>query len=246
MELTKLKLEYELCEKHNNAMPAIIVAAGCSSRMNGVNKQTALLCGIPVLARTLLAFENSGAVSNIILVTRSNDMLDAQILAERYGISKLTDIICGGDTREESVARGIAVLKKNDEFVLIHDGARPLVTAEIISGVANALKSCSAVTCAVPLKDTVKRVDKNGIVTETPDRSSLFAVQTPQGVRVEEFKTAIEKASRDLTNFTDDMSVMEAAGYTVHITNGSYKNIKITTPEDIMLAEYLLNGENKE
>lgn len=246
LELTAPKLEYTVNKADEGAIPVIIVAAGSSSRMGGINKLTVPVSGVPVLARTLAAFENCPMISGIILAVRSQDILNSQLMAEQYGISKLTDVICGGNTRAETVARGIARLGKNDEYVLIHDGARPIVTDEIITETAAALKSFSAVACAVPVKDTVKCVDKNGVVIKTLDRSGLFAVQTPQGVNVRDYKAAAEKAGEGLKEFTDDASVMEAAGYTVHITRGSYANIKITTREDIALAEYLLNGENKE
>lgn len=245
MELTELKLEYAVCDNKNSGIPVIIAAAGASSRMEGINKQKALLGGIPVLARTLMTFERSQAISSIILIVRPEDIFDIQLMAEKYGIDKLTDIVCGGATRQESVLKGFERLDKNAEAVLIHDGARPLTDNAVISAVAGALKDYSAVTCAVPVKDTVKVVDKDGKVISTPDRSSLAAVQTPQGVRVADYRTAVERIG-DVSKFTDDMSVMEAAGFVVQTVPGSYRNIKITTPEDLRLAEYLLNGEAEE
>lgn len=245
MELTELKLEYAVCDKEKSGIPVIIAAAGASSRMEGINKQTALLCGVPVLARTLMAFERSDAISSIILIVRPEDVFSMQMMAEKYGIDKLTDIVCGGATRQESVLNGLSRLDKNAEAVLIHDGARPLVDDSIIRGVAKALEKYSAVTCAVPVKDTIKVVDKDGKVLSTPDRSTLAAVQTPQGVRVADYRTAIEKIG-DVSRFTDDMSVMETAGFRVHTEKGSYRNIKITTPEDLRLAEYLLSREADE
>lgn len=242
MELTELKLEYAVCDTEKSGIPVIIAAAGASSRMEGINKQTALLGGVPVLARTLMTFERSDAVSSIILIVRPDDVFTMQLMAEKYGIDKLTDIVCGGATRQESVLKGFERLDKNAQAVLIHDGARPLVENSVIRAVAGALKEYSAVTCAVPVKDTVKVVDKDGKVLSTPDRSFLAAVQTPQGVRVADYLAAVEKIG-DVSKFTDDMSVMEAAGFPVHTVKGSYRNIKITTPEDLRLAEYLISGE---
>ena len=242
MALTELKLEYAVCDAEKSGIPVIIAAAGSSSRMEGVNKQTALLCGVPVLARTLMTFNRSDAISSIILIVRPEDVFSMQMMAEKYGIDKLTDIVCGGATRQESVLNGFNRLDKNAEAVLIHDGARPFVDNSVIRGVADALKEYSAVTCAVPVKDTIKVVDNDGEVLSTPDRSSLAAVQTPQGVRVADYRAAIEKIG-DVSKFTDDMSIMEAAGFRVHTVKGSYRNIKITTPEDLGFAEYLLNGE---
>lgn len=242
MELTELRLEYAVCDTEKSGIPVIIAAAGASCRMEGINKQTALLSGVPVLARTLMTFERSEVISSIILIVRSEDVFTMQLMAEKYGIDKLTDIVCGGATRQESVLNGLSRLDKNAEAVLIHDGARPLTDNTVIRAVAGALKDYSAVTCAVPVKDTVKVVDKDGKVLSTPDRSTLAAVQTPQGVRVADYREALEKIG-DVSKFTDDMSVMEAAGFEVHTVAGSYRNIKITTPEDLRLAEYLLSGE---
>lgn len=238
MNKTELKLDYSLCEEQKNGLPVIIVAAGSSTRM-GQNKQLLELNGIPVIARTLLQFENCPKIKNIILVVRTEDIFTLQLLAEKYGISKVSDIVCGGESRQESVLKGFARLDKSDKSVLIHDGARPLVTDSIICSVADALDRHIAVTCAVKVKDTVKQVDENGRVIKTLDRSSLVAVQTPQGVRVEEYLEAVQKA-KDISSFTDDTSLMEAAGFEVYAVEGSYKNIKITTPEDIPAAESYL------
>ena len=238
MNSTELKLSYDICAPQNG-LPVIIVAAGSSSRMGGQNKQFLELGGIPVIARTLLAFENSDVIKNIILVVRAEDVFSLQMLAEKYGISKLSDIVCGAGSRQESVLKGFARLSKEETAVLIHDGARPLVTKEIISSVAAALENHSAVTCAVKVKDTIKEIDKDGKVTKTLDRENLVAVQTPQGVNAEDYLAAIEKLG-DIKTFTDDTASMEAAGYDVFTVEGSYKNIKITTPEDIPAAESFL------
>ncbi len=237
----KPKLEYSVtpdCDR----LPVIIVAAGNSTRMNGVNKQFIELMGIPVIVRSLLAFQNSDAVSYIILVTRDEDISALQLLCEKYGITKLSDIVAGGENRQISVKNGLSRLDNTDEAVLIHDGARPLVDDSIICSVAEALSIHEAVTCAVKVKDTIKQISADGKVDKTLDRSSLVAVQTPQGVRVKPYLEALEKAE-DISNFTDDTSIMEAAGYTAYTVDGSYKNIKITTPEDIALAEIYLKGQ---
>lgn len=240
---TEKKLDYELCEAAGRSLPVIIAAAGSSSRMGGINKQFSLLHGIPVLAHTLLAFERSQAISKIIVTTRSEDIPAVQLLCEKYRISKLSDITEGGGSRQESVAIALERLGSCEESVLIHDGARPLVDDKIILEVVSALERHCAVCCAVSLKDTVKKIDNNGIVTETIARESLVAVQTPQGVRVEEYRQAIKSAD-DLGRFTDDAAIMEAAGHKVYITPGSYENIKITTPEDILIAQMYLSRED--
>jgi len=242
MNETLTKLQYDICENEKGGLPVIIVAAGAFTRMQGIHKQFIELNGIPVIAKTLLAFENCPAVKNIILVVRAEDLFEFQLLADKYMISKLSDIVCGGATRQESVLNGFARVSNEDTSVLIHDGARPLVTSEIICSVAKALENCNAVTCAVKVKDTVKEVDERGKVIKTLLRDSLVAVQTPQGVRVKEYRNAVEKAG-DVSTFTDDTSLMEAAGYEVFTVEGSYKNIKITTPEDIKSACAFLEEE---
>ena len=236
---TETVLKYEVSEIPENGIPAIIVAAGSFTRMEGVNKQLAEISGIPVIIRTLMAFENSNLVSSIILVVRADDVFSVQLLTEKYGITKLTDIVCGGNCRQESVVKGLSRVSVTAEKVLIHDGARPLVDGETIERVAKGLDSFSAVTCAVPIVDTVKRVDTNGQVLETLNRDGLVSVQTPQGVRVTDYKSALEKAE-DLSAFTDDMSIMEKAGFKVLTVMGSRDNIKISTKRDIPFAESLL------
>lgn len=201
----------------------------------GENKQLILLGTIPVIAHTLLKFENSPDISRIILVTRDEDIFALQMLCEKYNISKLSDIVCGGATRQESVLKGMSRIAENEAAVLIHDGARPLVDNRIIADVTNALNEYPAVTCAVKVKDTIKQIDEKGEIITTLNRESLVAVQTPQGVRVKEYLEAIEKCG-DVSGFTDDTSIMEAAGFKCVTVEGSYKNIKITTKEDISAA----------
>lgn len=241
MTETKPKLEFTVAENRGR-IPVIVVAAGSSTRMQGVNKQLTLLSGVPVIIRSLLAFEQHPDISNIILVVRAEDIFELQMLATKYNISKLSDIVCGGNTRQESVAKGLARVDKACEKVLIHDGARPLVTKSIIDGVIKGLEDYKAVTCGVKVKDTVKITDENGVVINTVPRENLVAVHTPQGVWVEAYKNAIEKLG-DISAFTDDTSIMEAAGHKVLISESSYKNLKITTPEDILVAEAYLKGD---
>jgi len=241
MTETNLKLEFTV-NKEEGKLPVIVVAAGSSTRMQGINKQLTCVFGVPLIIRTLTVFENSRNISNIILVVRTEDVFEMQMMAEKYGITKVSDIVCGGKNRQESVAKGLSRVAKNQPGVLIHDGARPLVDELIINGVVKGLETYPAVTCGVSLKDTVKRINEDGTVAETLKRDALISVQTPQGVWVKEYLEAIEKIG-DVSSFTDDTSIMEAAGYTVMTVPGSYKNIKITTPEDISVAEGFLREE---
>lgn len=242
MEKTELKLNYTVNEQCGN-IPVIVVAAGSSNRMKGTNKQLAEIGSVPVVIKSLQAFENCSQISNIILVVRTEDLFQIQMLCEKYMITKLSDIVCGGNTRQESVLKGFSRLSEGAQKVLIHDGARPFVDSKIICSVADALEKYSAVTCGVKVKDTIKQVDKNGKVLKTVPREDLVSVQTPQGVKVSDYLSACE--SVDVSKFTDDTSIMEAAGYSVYITEGSYKNIKITTKEDLILAEAFLSEEEE-
>ena len=245
MNKTEIKLQYNVCEKSNSAVPAIIVAAGSSSRMKGINKQFMPILSIPVLVRTLMAFESSADISKIIVVTAADSILDVQLLCEKYMLSKVCDIVAGGADRHESVMNGIARLDKSDKKVLIHDGARPFVDASAINEVATALESFDAALCVCKINDTVKLIGEDGLVQKTVDRSMLYAAQTPQGVDVSKYKNACEKLE-NIGSFTDDASIMEEAGYSVKAIISSGKNIKITTPDDIAIAEALVKGECEE
>lgn len=238
---TKLELKYTVCSP-TEKVPVIVVAAGSSLRMKGVNKQLAEIGGIPVIVRTLLAFENCDAVSNIILVVKTEDLFKIQLICEKYNLSKLTDIVCGGDSRQESVLKGFARVPKDATKVLIHDGARPLVDDRIIKSVIEGLKKFSACSPAIKVKDTIKEINPDGSILKTVPRENLVAVQTPQGVKVKEYLEAIKDT--DVSGFTDDVSIMEAKGYSSGIVEGSYKNIKITTVEDLILAENFLENYN--
>ncbi len=237
MTATKYKLEFTSVEANKGDYPVIVVAAGSSLRMQGNAKQFVNLCGKPAIIHTLSAFESSPQISRIILVTKQEYINEMQLLAQKYMITKLSDIVEGGNNRQESVKCGLSRLA-DEKYVLIHDGARPLVSEEVILRVCVALNDADGVVCAVPVKDTVKRVEANGFVEQTINRQSLYCVQTPQGVNVEKYKEALSVA--DSTLFTDDASILESANMSVKVVMGDYSNIKLTTPEDISLAEYYL------
>ncbi len=244
MNTTKTKLQYNICQKNEGAIPVIIVAAGSSSRMQGINKQFMPILGVPVIARTLMAFEKCADISKIIIVTAQDSVLDMQTVCEKYMITKLTDIVVGGANRHQSVINGINALDKKDLQVLIHDGARPFVDAATISEVAHALNAYDAALCVSKINDTVKKVNADGKVMATVDRSMLYSAQTPQGINVKEYLLACESVS-DADSFTDDVSIMEATGYNVKAIISSGKNIKITTPDDIIIAEAIVKGESE-
>ncbi|MBQ8203494.1 MAG: 2-C-methyl-D-erythritol 4-phosphate cytidylyltransferase [Clostridia bacterium] len=233
----KLEFEEAVTDKENG-MPVIIVAAGSSSRMKGINKQLISVAGIPVIARTMLAFENCPLISKIILVTREELMADMQSIAQKYMINKLDCIVEGGEDRHASVIKGIKALSTQDEKALIHDGARPFINNRIITDCIKALGDADGCLCGIKINDTVKRVGEKGNVLETVDRSSLYGAQTPQGVDVKCYMDASEKLKGE--TFTDDASVLEMAGYTVKMVEGSNQNIKITCAEDLILAESII------
>ena len=215
---------------------AVIVAAGNSTRM-GSNKQLLKLGDRPVIAHTLTAFEHCDRVDEIVLVTRAEDVALMREIASRYGVTKLSAVVAGGAERQDSVANGVAACNSRAAYFAIHDGARPLITPEMIVAVIEAAMKDGAAAAAVRVKDTVKVADERGFIVDTPDRAMLWNVQTPQIFAKALYLDALEKARQSGLSVTDDCRLAEAAGYPVKLVEGSYTNIKITTPEDIRSAE---------
>ena len=213
--------------------------------MNGVDKMFAEIGGKPIAAITVEAFEKSCEIDNIIIVTKEESVLKMQQLCETYGFKKVSDIVEGGSCRQRSVANGIDKICDENGIVLVHDGARPFVTEECIKRVKEAALKFGACTWAVKLKDTLKQIKCDGLVVSTPDRDSLVSVQTPQGFNVGLYKKAVEMQQFELEKFTDDCSVVEALGVSVYTVNGDYNNIKITTAEDLLFAEFLTKRQIK-
>ena len=240
MKCLDYALEYKTAKNGNLAFPVIIVAAGTASRMKGIDKMSTELLAKPVIAHTVSAFDRCDRISEIVIVTRKEKMSDYSVLGEKYGFNKKVTVVEGGSCREESVFNGINALGKAYDKVLVHDGARPLVSQSVILRVCDALESNDSVSCAVKMKDTVKVVNEDGQVVKTLQRDFLVSIQTPQGVSVDRFCESAE--NNDLSRFTDDTSVVEAVGSITVVVEGDYKNIKITTPEDILLAEAYLSN----
>ena len=226
---------------------AIIVAGGSSSRMQGIDKQFYPILSKPVLLRTLEVFNACDFIDRIVVVGKEENLLKLQNLVAEKQLDKVSDIVSGGENRAESVRRGIDASGEDAGLLLIHDGARPLITAEIIESVKNAAELYGAAAPGVPLKDTIKKIDASGKIIETPERDSLVSIQTPQGFRAEIYKKALLKAGELTDKITDDCMLVEAVGESVYIVEGSYENIKITNPIDIILAETILKerGEGK-
>ena len=224
-------------ESKKDKISVIVVCGGSSQRMKGIDKMLAEINGIPVCVRSILAFQNCNSVTDIVVVTKEENVLKLQQLCGQFKLTKVTDIVVGGSCRQQSVYNGLIQLSDDTDVVLIHDGARPFVTAECIERVINGAKENSAVTCAVSPKDTIKVKMEDGLVVSTPDRNTLSAVQTPQGFKYSLYLSAVEQSIDKLNGFTDDCSIVESAGYPVYIVEGDYKNIKITTAEDLEIAE---------
>ena len=224
------------------AVCAVIVAAGSSRRMGGENKLLLPLDDAPVLAHTLSAFEKCAAIRDIVLVCRVQDILPYSDLARSFGISKLRTVTRGGDSRTASVLAGITAAPEDTGLVAVHDGARPLVSEAVITEAVYAAAEYGAAAPVVPVKDSIKRIQNGNIAADVP-RDTLAAVQTPQVFDRALLTRALQTAARENRSFTDDCAAVEAMGQAVRATHGSYENIKITTPEDILVAEAFLHRE---
>lgn len=221
---------------------AVVVAAGSSSRM-GVPKQLIPLRGIPVIGRSLMALEAAELVDEIIVVAREEDMLQIYDICKSCELEKVSKILKGGATRQQSVARGVRAAKDSTEYFAIHDGARPLLRPAAADAVIEEAFRSGAAATAVRVKDTVKQTDENGFITATPDRRFLWNVQTPQVFERRLYLEALRHAEAAGMEYTDDCQLVEQIGHTVRLCEGDYSNIKLTTPEDVAFAEaYLRRG----
>lgn len=222
---------------------AVIVAAGNSTRMGGSgSKQFLTLDGIPAVVHTLRAFEQARTIHGVVIAARQQDIPQFQELAETFALKKVSAVVAGGNTRQESVSCGISALPEQSAWIAVHDGARALITPQEIDAVVQDAVSYGASTLAVPVKDTIKLADEEGFVAQTPERSKLWAVQTPQVFERELYKKALFFAQQEHTDYTDDCQLLEHAGTPVHLCKGSYTNMKLTTPEDVLVAEAILRN----
>ncbi|MBE7010194.1 MAG: 2-C-methyl-D-erythritol 4-phosphate cytidylyltransferase [Ruminococcaceae bacterium] len=220
----------------------IVAAGGSGTRMQAdINKIFLDINDIPILAHTLTVLNNHPEIDELILVAAERDIPGCRDIQEEFHIDKLRVIKRGGKTRQESVQNGLAEVSDTASIVLIHDAARPLVTANVIQKVIDGVKKHGAAAAGVACKNTLKVVDDDGLITATPDRSHLYEIQTPQGFRRELIVDAHEQAIKAGIIGTDDCFLVEQMHHPVAVTQGDYQNIKITTPEDILLAEQILN-----
>ena len=219
---------------------AVIVAAGTASRMGGIDKVMAELEGEPMIIRTVRAFQQAPSICEIVIVTRPD--LIAPITDLCKGFDKVTAVVSGGASRQESVNLGLASLSDKCKMCAIQDGARPLISQAVIDRTVRAAHTYAAAAPAIPVKDTIKVV-KGGIVDHTPDRSTLMAIQTPQVFDMDLLKGALHKAELENWAVTDDCSAVELMGMSVKIVEGDERNIKVTTPLDLVIAKLLLEEE---
>lgn len=225
---------------------AIIVAAGSSTRMGStVSKQFLEVAGIPVLARTLLAFENTKQIDEIIVVARQSELALVSELATKWRISKLAAVVTGGDTRAASVKNGFLHVHHTAKFVAIHDGARCLVTPEMIEKVCRAAYRHKAATAACTVFDTVKTATRRGFIAKTVDRSSVYLATTPQIFSTNLYRAALETV-KNAELLTDDNQLMERLPYPVKLVDCGKDNLKITEPRDMRLAEFILKEREGE
>ena len=229
---------------HHSFCTVVVVAAGESTRM-GKDKLFLELRGVPILARTLQALSAAPAVDEIIVVTRAEKLDAVAAMREKYRIRKLTKVVIGGKTRTESALSGVSEADKRAKVICIHDAVRPFVTAEMIADAVHYAVLYQAAAPALPVKDTIKRA-RDGVVTETPERAELFAVQTPQAFQPDIIKAALTAAVRSGVSYTDDCAAAEALGVKTYLCRGSEENIKITTPADLPVAEAILQGRSKQ
>ena len=216
---------------------AVIVAAGSASRMGGIDKVMAPIGGEPMIVRTIRAFQQCDAIQEIVIVTRQDLIVPIMDLCHEF--DKVQMVIVGGASRPESVAAGLSALSDKVKLVAVQDGARPLVSWQVIDRTVRAANSYHAAAPAIPVKDTIKVVS-GGIVKETPDRSALQAVQTPQVFDVDLLRGALLQAAEEGAQITDDCSAVERLGMSVKIVEGDERNIKVTTPLDLKIAELFL------
>ncbi|MBU3812603.1 MAG: 2-C-methyl-D-erythritol 4-phosphate cytidylyltransferase [Candidatus Niameybacter stercoravium] len=221
---------------------AIIVAGGSGSRMGtSTKKQYLKIKDKEILVYTVECFQNMPEIQEIIVVTGKEDIAYVeQLLKDTYKLDKVSCIVAGGKERQDSVYNGIQAADEKSDYLVIHDGARPLITKETVRAGLDMAYANRASIIAVPVKDTIKIVSKEGKVEATPDRSSLWSVQTPQIFEKELIIQAHEYAKEHGLSVTDDSMLVEAIGVPVYIVEGAYTNIKITTPEDLIIAEKML------
>ena len=221
---------------------AVVVAAGKSSRMEGIDKQAVLLDQMPVVARSVLALTDCGQISEIVLVCPPERVADYYELVREYDLDLVSKVVEGGQTRQMSVFAGIEACDGRAAYFVIHDGARPLVTPTEVDACIGAAEAHGGAALGVRVKDTLKRVGKDGMIAGTVDREALVAIQTPQVFEAGLYHRAMALARQEVRDYTDDCQLIERLGRKVYIVPGECANIKITTPQDLIIAQGILRA----
>jgi len=226
---------------------AIFPAAGQGRRMKAsINKVFLELCGKPILVHTLLAFSRCPVIDKLIVVVGKEEVAMVKAVLKVVPGLKPYEVVAGGAERQYSIYNGLACVSPDTDIVLVHDAARPLVSQAVIEGVAAEAARSGAAIAAIPVKNTIKVVDEANTVVSTPSRHTLWAVQTPQGFRRDILVQAYQKAQQDEFLGTDDSGLVERLGIPVKVVKGDYRNVKVTTPEDIFVAEAFLRAKVEE
>ena len=235
---------------------AVVVAAGSARRMEGIDKMLTILGDVPVLVHTLRVFQDSPSITEIVVVTREDLLVEVAGLCRDFAFTKVSKVIKGGQERIHSVRAGVREVREDAELIAIHDGARPLLPPQVLEEVRPLLPpqvleevlhkaaQTGAAAPALPVTDTVKR-GEDGLAVETLDRSTLFAVQTPQVFQADLIRAAVEKALEDGEVLTDDCAAVERLGMKVSLTPGSRENLKLTTPFDLIVGEAILQARER-
>ncbi len=245
--MSKLQNIVETVHKYlpDSSTAAVILAAGSSKRMGNINKLFYRINGVPVLAHTLIAYQKCPLIRQIVVVAKPEDFAKIQDLKRKYGITKMTHLAVGGETRQESAYSGIEKLGDDVKYVAFADGARCLTTPTQITKVCLNAYRQEASCAAHKVTDTVKRATVLHNTTETIDRKDLWEMQTPQVFHTSLYRAAMTRAKANNIQVTDDASLVESLGYRVHLIECGIGNIKITTVEDIPFAEAVLNYRNR-
>ena len=223
----------------------IVVAAGNARRMQGIDKIMTPIGGAPILARTLSVFQSNDNISEIVVVTRSDLLKDVESICKANKLNKVTAVVAGGAERVDSVREGLRAVRQDAQLIAIHDGARPFLSQQVLNEVLHQAAATGAAAPAIAVSDTIKQVNEQGHVYATVDRSSLRAIQTPQVFQADLIRAAIEKACKDNAAVTDDCSAVERLGMTVVLTKGDVKNIKVTTPFDLIIANAIVSQQEE-
>ncbi len=223
---------------------AVVVAAGNASRMGGIDKIMTQLDSEPVIIHSVRAFQKCRMIREIVVVTREELVPVIEKLCREQSFDKVTAVVCGGADRVASTVNGLNAVSEKCRLAAIHDGARPLISQVVIENAVRKAAMTGAAAPAVPVKDTIKEAS-GSLVTGTPDRSRLFAVQTPQVFDYDLLRGALEKVQKEALTVTDDCSAVELLGMSIHLTQGAEENMKITTPVDLAVAELLMKGRKE-